>query len=89
MTGHCAVATEALYHLLGGKRAGYVPVSIRHHGEVHWWLRTPTGEVIDLTASQFDDRVPYERGRGRGFQTPGGVPSKRARVVMERALERL
>ena len=25
-TGHCAVASEAFYHLAGGKQAGFIPV---------------------------------------------------------------
>ena len=25
-TGHCAVASEALYHIAGGKKAGFIPV---------------------------------------------------------------
>lgn len=28
--GNCYVAAEALYHLLGGKAAGYVPHTVRH-----------------------------------------------------------
>jgi len=32
VAGHCYVASEALYHRLGGKAAGWTPQSIRHEG---------------------------------------------------------
>lgn len=82
MTGHCYVASEALYHMLGGKGAGLKPVSIRHEGCVHWWLQTADGQIIDPTASQFSTPVPYREGRGRGFMTKN--PSKRAQEVIRR-----
>lgn len=83
LTGHCYVASEALYHLCGGEESGLVPCSVRHEGTVHWYLRTwGTNEVIDPTAAQFSTPVPYDQGRGRGFLTK--QPSKRAQTVMER-----
>lgn len=30
MAGHCYVASEALYHLLGGKAKGWTPMTIQH-----------------------------------------------------------
>ena len=85
MTGYCAVASEALYHLLGGKAAGLTPVVLRIWDGTHWWLRDRSGNVIDLTAQQFGDPVPYHLGRGCGFPTPGAGPSKGAALVMRRA----
>jgi hypothetical protein len=82
LTGYCYVACEALYHALGGKAAGYTPMCIQHEGGPHWWLRGPSGEVVDPTAAQFSSPVPYERGVGKGFLTR--EPSARARVVLER-----
>lgn len=79
-TGHCYVASEALYHLLGGKEAGYRPVNLRHENVSHWWLEGPSG-VLDPTADQFQTPVPYEGGRGRGFLTK--EPSKRAQKLIE------
>jgi hypothetical protein len=76
------VASEAFYHLVGGKKAGYKPMTITHEGVVHWYLLGPGG-VVDLTAGQFDTPVPYEHGRGRGFLTK--QPSKRAQKLMERS----
>jgi hypothetical protein len=87
--GNCYVTCEALYHLLGGKRSGYTPHTVKHEGAVHWYLRYEErsisglywGTIIDPTASQFKTKPPYHLGRGRGFLTKG--PSKRARAMME------
>jgi hypothetical protein len=87
--GNCYVTVEALFHLLGGKAAGYTPQTVRHEGTVHWYLmydkkHGPNGLyttiVVDPTASQFKTPPPYHLGRGRGFLTKG--PSKRARAMM-------
>lgn len=82
-TGHCYVATEAIYHLLGGRNSGWAPTFISHEGSPHWFLRRGT-DVLDATSSQFATPVPYHQGIGKGFLT--AQPSKRARIVMERAL---
>lgn len=82
MRGNCYVTCEALYHLLGGRSAGYKPMTVRHEGEVHWFLMHVSGLVLDPTASQFKSPPPYHRARGRGFLTR--QPSKRARVMMDR-----
>ncbi len=80
MTGHCYVASEAVFALLGGKAAGLKPASVAHEGSTHWWLVTTEGQVIDPTADQFATPVPYERGRCRGFLTR--EPSARAQEVL-------
>lgn len=78
MTGHCYVASEVLYHALGGKAAGCTPMFIRHEGEPHWFVRTPTGDV-DVTAEQFATPVPYQQATAKGFLT--AQPSRRAREL--------
>jgi hypothetical protein len=93
VAGHCAVATEALYFMLGGKAAGYTPMNVRHEGVSHWYLRTPDGRYLDPTADQFDTPVDYASGRGRGFPTPRQghaepPPSKRAATLLQRLGER-
>ncbi len=36
--GNCYVTCEALFYLLGGKNAGYIPHTVKHEGGVHWYL---------------------------------------------------
>jgi hypothetical protein len=95
LAGHCSVATEALYFMLGGKAAGYTPMNVRHpvkgnaRGVSHWYLRTPDNRYLDPTADQFDTPVDYASGRGRGFPTPRQghaepPPSKRAATLLQR-----
>jgi 8-oxo-dGTP pyrophosphatase MutT (NUDIX family) len=88
--GHCSAATEAIYHLLGGTSGPYVPHYVHHEGSTHWFLRhKASGHIIDPTADQFQEQPPYEQGRGCGFQTPGGRPSHRAKIIIERAMNPL
>jgi hypothetical protein len=81
--GHCYVASQALWHLLGGKQSGYVPqVGPAPGGGTHWWLRQErTGRILDPTASQFPS-YDYAQGTGKGFLTM--APSKRAQVLIDR-----
>lgn len=85
--GHCYVASEVLWHALGGPASGLVPTCMRWEGATHWWLRDrATGEVLDPTADQFHVRptaADYARGRGCGFLTR--APSKRARMLAAHA----
>lgn len=67
--GNCYVTSEALYHLLGGKASGWTPHTVRHEGDVHWFLVHESGLVLDPTATQFRSPVPYALARGRGFLT--------------------
>lgn len=87
MAGFCYIASEAYYHILGGKASGYTPCTINHEGANHWYLRGKSGEIIDLTADQFKTTPNYSKGRGRGFLTKR--PSKRAQVVIDRVQETL
>lgn len=86
MWGHCYAATEALYHMLGGKDAGWVPVRAKDDdGIVHWWMEhRPTGRRLDPTAEQYTSvgkEPPYDRGRAAGFLTR--EPSKRAQQIID------
>ena len=87
MTGHCYVASEAAYHMLGGKHAGWKAMFVNHEGSPHWFLLGPKGERVDITASQFRSPVPYDKALGKGFLTK--EPSARARTVIERATARM
>lgn len=82
--GHCYVASEALHHLLGGSEAGWHPQFISWEGSPHWYLKhLKTGTILDPTAEQFKQEVPYHEGTGKGFLTKD--PSKRARTLIDRA----
>lgn len=82
MVGHCYVASEAVYHLLGGKRAGFTPCRARIGSDTHWWLVHESGVIIDPTADQFDFSVPYHVGVRAGFLTI--KPSRRCMAVLAR-----
>jgi hypothetical protein len=82
LAGHCYVASEAFFHLAGGKAAGWKPMTVRHEDSPHWWLVDADGRIVDLTAEQFQTPVPYPAGVGKGFLTR--EPSKRAQVIIDR-----
>lgn len=83
--GNCYVTCEALYHLLGGKDAGYTPMRMKHEGSTHWFLwNHKTGLIMDPTVSQFKKKPDYLTARGCGFLTK--KPSKRAKVLMGQML---
>lgn len=82
VAGHCYVASEVIYHELGGKEAGWTPQVIRHEGGPHWYLKHTDGRVIDPTCDQFETPVAYDEGKGCGFLTK--QPSKRSQKVLAR-----
>lgn len=82
VAGHCYIASEAIYHKLGGKAAGWTPQNIKHEGGPHWYLKHEDGTIIDPTADQFCTPVPYEKGHGCGFLTR--QPSARTQVILDR-----
>lgn len=82
--GHCYVAAETLFWLLGGKASGFTPYTARDAQGTHWYL-VGGGGIVDPTASQYTSRgatPPYAQGRGCGFLTK--QPSKRAAVLLDR-----
>ena len=54
----CYSASEAVYHLCGGRKAGLRSMKIKRGN--HWFLQGPNGEIIDLTAGQFT-RYTYRK----------------------------
>jgi len=88
MYGHCYIASEALFHLNGGKASGLSIKRARDDfGISHWWLESDDGEILDLTADQykvFGFDPPYSKGVKTGFLTK--EPSKRAKLLMSRVL---
>lgn len=77
MAGHCYVASEAVYHLLGRGTPHYV-----HVGDATHWYLVVDGTVVDPTSDQFDVEPPYANGRGCGFLTR--QPSQRTSAVLGR-----
>jgi hypothetical protein len=78
--GNCYVTSEALFHLLGGKAAGWKPMTMRHEGDTHWFLKHANGTIIDPTVSQLKIAPDYSKARGCGFLTR--EPSLRAKLLM-------
>jgi hypothetical protein len=89
--GHCYVASETLYHLLGGKDAGLKIYHGRDElGIVHWWLEDGEGIILDPTSRQYTDEgkvPPYDKKKRGTFLTQ--LPSKRAKILMERVEKKL
>lgn len=85
LSGHCYVASEALYHSLGGSTSDWFPVRARdEYGVCHWWLETSEGDLLDPTQEQYTSQgktPPYAKGRRGGFLTK--APSKRAVLVLQ------
>lgn len=87
-TGFCYIATEALYHMLGGRSSGLKPYCAVYEEGTHWWLEDETGKRLDPTSSQYgEDDPPYHLGKGCGFQNGHGQPSKRAASLMRLCAE--
>lgn len=63
MCGHCHHASLAMYNLLGGNISGYkLQKATDEKGIIHYWLLSPTGEIIDPTVEQYTDLgrpLPY------------------------------
>lgn len=86
LAGHCFVASEAIYYLLGGRAAGWKPLSLRHEGAPHWLLRhEPSGRVVDATEWQFRTPPDVACAVGKGFMSSRpDTPSGRAAELMRR-----
>lgn len=83
--GHCYLATEAAYHLLGGKKNGWKPYYLKQDKESHWFLKHESGDILDITAEQFGATpIRYADARGKGFLTKN--PSKRAILLLKKIL---
>ena len=83
LSGHCYVASEALWHLLGGSDSGFKPMVVHFQNDTHWFLRQiSTNRDVDLTADQWEEPVPYQLAKGCGFLTK--TPSRRAQVLLLR-----
>tara|TARA_B100000700_G_scaffold69353_2_gene76900 strand:+ start:15677 stop:16081 length:405 start_codon:yes stop_codon:yes gene_type:complete len=90
-TGHCYIAAEALYHLLGGKEKVSSYTGRDSDNGTHWWLvDKQTKEIYDPTAEQYyheNENPPYENGKACGFLTR--QPSKRCQTILDKVNEKL
>lgn len=80
--GHCYVASECAYYLLGGKNKGWKPQFIKHEDSNHWFLLNNDGTILDITANQFKTTPDYSKAKGIGFLT--NKPSKRCLELLKR-----
>ena len=80
--GNCYYSSEALYHILGGKRAGWKPMHMKtDRGKYsHWFLKHETGVILDPSVRQFKRKPDYTKARGSGFLT--SRPSGKAKKLM-------
>jgi len=88
-TGHCYVATEALYYLLDDKeRVNYAPAILKINNDTHWFLKNKkTGDIIDITKFQFDFELDYSKLRNVAFLTK--LPSKRTLILLNKIYEKI
>jgi hypothetical protein len=94
LTGHCYIATEALYWILGGNNSDFKPYVLTHkvfpegldEGETHWFLKNnKTGEILDPTANQFENiKILYNKGISNGMMNYPKNGSKRAKEIIKR-----
>lgn len=85
-SGNCYYSSEALYHILGGKKAGWTPMymEIKEDWDTvnHWFLKHKSGIVLDASKLQFheDRKIDYTKAQKASFKTK--TPSKKAKLVM-------
>ena len=88
--GHCHHATIAMYNLLGGKDSGYkVRKAIDELQIKHYWLESPSGEIIDPTAEQYTSLgrpLPYRNPVTRGVSHLKSRPAKEIIANVQRKL---
>lgn len=78
--GYCYVVAEVVYHHLApeGSRPHMIRIS---KDETHWFVVATDGQIIDPTADQYDEPIPYEKATPHGFLTK--EMSKRARILAD------
>lgn len=90
-TGHCYIASEAVFHTFGGKDEWSAYSGRDHNNGTHWWLKNKlTKEIVDPTKEQYTSigiEPPYDKGRPCAFLTR--EPSARARDLMTRIENKL
>jgi hypothetical protein len=88
--GHCYVAAEAMFHLLGGHGSELSPRYAKYLEDdewcTHWWLYSSNrARIFDPSKEQYtyvELNPPYHLGKRCAFLTK--QPSKRAVIVIDR-----
>lgn len=93
-TGHCYLATEVLYWILGGTNSDWMPHVLTSkvwsdglgEGETHWFLKNKkTGKILDPTEQQFNGKkIDYDAGIPNGMMCYPVGGSKRARKIIDK-----
>ena len=90
-TGHCYIASEAIYHAFGGKEKWSAYAGRDHNNGTHWLLKNKdTGEIVDPTKEQYTSlgiEPPYDKSRPCAFLTR--KPSQRAQKLIARVNEKI
>jgi hypothetical protein len=88
-TGHCVAAAGAFWWLAGGPKRGWrfrrITRKTWRRGP-HYFLEHTSGVLVDPTADQFRERVPYERAVGGAPPTRGAPITVAARELVRRVL---
>lgn len=66
VSGHCAVAAEALYHLLGGAQAGLMPCVCKYHWTDDGAVVPGRGQYAKSDETHWWIRLPRKGVRGAG-----------------------
>ena len=79
-TGFCYVVAEVVFHYCAPNGSQSYRMETGPTTS-HWFIKTPDGTIIDLTADQFDKALDYTKGVATQFRTQH--PSKRAQILAE------
>ena len=80
--GYCYVVAEVVFHCLApeGSKVYRAPNPSGPDG-LHYYIKVPGGERVDLTCDQFDKPVSYDKEKGCAFMTK--TISKRGQVLAD------
>jgi hypothetical protein len=83
LSGHCALAAEVAYWLLGGKNNGWKQYHMVWEGFSHFFIKNViTGTIVDPTSTQYKKVPNYNLGRGCWINRSGIGPTRRATIVL-------
>lgn len=84
MFGHCHTASGCLYKIFGSQSL-HLYRALDNNQIWHWWAKDHDGNVIDLTASQYSDRMVSKLHKaGEKSHTLGFAYRKRVLELLRR-----